>query len=144
MAPQICAIARDMPLLRLISFKAKYYFDGVSQQRSPRDFGYVGTWKQDITDTFEALANDASLTVEARFVITCPLYCAHFTAARGTVYDPRFTRIPTVTFAVCNGPDKDTLVLDGLNVKFMGIDDDLISEDSNTQVIVTGKKVPSG
>jgi hypothetical protein len=139
-----CAVFCVMPLLSLISFKAVFYSDGISQQTSPRGFGDVGLWKHDITDTFEAFANYKSLTVKARFVITCPLYCPHFTAARGTAYDPLVTRIPKVTFAVCNGPDEDTFELDGLNVKFMGIDKDLIGEDSNTQVIMTGKKALGG
>jgi hypothetical protein len=102
-----------------------------------------GQCKQEMMTSLAALVkNFESLTVKATFAITCELYCPHPTAAKGTIYDVRWPdRIPLATFAVCHGPDKETFKLDGLHVKFLGVGDDLISGDSNTQVIITSEQI---
>jgi hypothetical protein len=97
---------------------------------------FTSLWKQGMMDTLKALTNDATWQMKVRFHIYCALCCPR--------PDIKLVGLPVSTFAVCNGPDKDTFKLGGLDVKFLGVGKDLISGDSNTHVILAGKKILAG
>jgi hypothetical protein len=147
-APLIRAITSGMDQLSLIQLTTKapiYDHTWRFGYIFPTDLHRHGQWKKEMTTSLAAFVGEfASLTVKAKFTIACKLYSSHPTAAKGTIYDPRTKSAPIATFAICNGPDKDTFKLEGLDVKFLGVDQDLISGDSNTQVTLTSKKVLVG
>jgi hypothetical protein len=150
MAPLMRAIKSGMNQLSLVSFttitpiynhiRRSYYV-----QRDFINHNNHGHWKKEMTTSLAAFVGEfTSLTVKAKFTITCNLYSSHPTAAKGTIYDTRTKSAPIATFAICNGPDRDTFELEGLDVKFLGVDQDLISGDSNTQVTLTSKNLLEG
>jgi hypothetical protein len=120
-----------MPQLSFFSFIMKYWLEDETSQ-----VNFTPLWKQGMMDSFKALTNDATWQMKVRFHICCALYCPR--------PDIRLVGLPISTFAVCNGPDKDTFRLGGLDVKFLGVGKDLISGDSNTHVILAGKKMLDG
>ena len=133
----VCAITHDMPLLSLISFTARYPSMFTSHYNPSLNLSAFDVWKIDMVDTFGALTNSRSFTVKAKFVVSCLLYDLHRSVRRE---EQRYSDIPKVTFAVCNGPDQDTFEIGGVNLKFMGVGDDLISDDSNTCIVLTDNK----
>lgn len=130
-----------MPQLSFFSLQIIYLLDELSQPGAPVEMGQISAWKQTMTASLAALVkNNARLTVEADFDIMCALYSLLPGVARGDDHIPRPSGAkPLATFAVCNGPDKDTFELDGCNVKFLGVGGNLIDRDNNTQIILIGE-----
>jgi hypothetical protein len=127
-----------MPQLGFLSIAMKFWLIDETSQ-----VGFALHWKQHMMDSLKALANDATWQTKVQFKIRCALYRVHPDAVQSEdeIYG---IAIPVATFALCNGPDKDTFRLGGLDVKFLGVGKDLVSGDSNTQVILAGKKTLDG
>jgi len=126
---QIHGVMHDMPQLRLLSITMTY-----SIQDDIVLVGLIPRWKLAMMNCLRALTDDTSWQMKVKINIHCDLFSWRLTDARPS--EP-----PFATFAVCNEPDRDTFELEGVNVKFMGVGGDLISDDSNTQIILTGKKL---
>lgn len=127
---QIREVTHYMPQLRLLSIRIIYLIqDGFTL------LGFTPRWKHAMMNSLRALTDGASWQMKISFNICCDLYCARHLA------NTRPDEPPLVTFAVCNEPDRDTFELQGTNVKFMGVGEDLIKDESNTQIILTGKKL---
>jgi len=128
----ICDLTRGMSQLSLVSLTMKYHLSNEASQ-----VGFTPCWRQDMMISLKALVDEASWQMKVKFTISCALCCPHPNAADT---DQDAFQKGVATFAVCNGPDLDTFELGGLSVKFLGVNNDLSSGDSNTQVILTGKK----
>ncbi|KAH0289949.1 hypothetical protein KCU62_g3904, partial [Aureobasidium sp. EXF-3399] len=141
-AALIQALPCGMPQLSLFSVQVIFLIDNPSEPGAPLETGEIGAWKQTMTASLAALVeNDAHLTVTADFDLMCALYSLRPGVAGEDVLVPQTSSAKSlVTFAVCNGPDKDTFELDGLDVKFLGVNGILIRRDNNTHVVLTGKK----
>jgi hypothetical protein len=127
-----------MPRLKWFSFTiSRRVLDG------RRQVGLVPRWKQDTTNYLKALMNDASWHMKVQFNICCPLYSPRSKGVEESLY-MGYSTPDTVIFAVCNGPDRDTFQLDGLDVKFLRVTGKPIREDSNTHFYLAGKKTLDG
>jgi len=122
-----------------------FLIDNFSERGAPIETGEIGAWKQTMTASLAALVeNNAHLTVTADFDLMCALYSLRRGVAPEDVPVPHTSGAKSLaTFAVCNGPDKDTFELDGHDVKFLGINGILIDRDNNTHVVLMGKKPPT-
>ncbi|KAG9587817.1 hypothetical protein KCU77_g9664, partial [Aureobasidium melanogenum] len=109
-----------MPQLLLFVFSTEYDIDRLVEETSlvdPTEFGRHQEWTDEMVYFLQNLVDEegSSWTAMARFQIVCALYCPLNPSEEDE-------RISDVVFAICEGPDKDTFKLGGLDLKFLGTD----------------------
>jgi hypothetical protein len=150
--PLIDAIPLIMPQLSSVTFITRTHFSATVRKRwysifmqrhifsYPTGLYYIDQWKREMRTSLTSLVDKLPfLTAKAKFIISCRLYSPHRTTTQGP--PNQASRIPSATFAVSKGPDKDTFEIERVNLKFMGVDGDLTSDDNNTQITRSGKNV---
>jgi hypothetical protein len=131
-------VTSDLPWLSIFFFAAAYDIDIPTLKAIPLNLRHYRTLKYEMHLYLAELVRDNEfLTAKIEFAVLCPLYSPHDDVLRQTDH----SAIPPAIFAICDFPDNDTVKLDGVDVKFLGIGDDLIDRDRNTQVVMNGKKV---
>jgi hypothetical protein len=134
---RVCKVTCNMHRLNWLSLKIRYR---VSDGRKP--IGINPGWKRNVINYLETITNDSTWHMRVRFNIRCELYSSRPMAEREDIEEGFM--IPFVVFTICNGPGRNTYELEGLHVKFLGIYGNLISEDSNMETILPGKKMLDG
>lgn len=132
----IQGLTSRMPKLDFLAFSTEYDIDQVLRETSLPDsteFHVYNAWTEEMTSFLQELVNDkeTSWTAMARFYIVCAFYCQ---------LDPseEIEQVSDVVYAICNASGEDTFKLDGLNLKFMGMNRNQIEsrsfEDPNVGV----------
>jgi hypothetical protein len=134
---RVCKVTCSMPQLKRLSLSITYRVSN-----GYRQIDLNPGWKRDVMNQLQALTNDSIWHMRVRFNIRCRLFSQRSMGEREGIEWGLF--IPPVIFAVCNNSDKDTYELEGLHVKFLGIFGRLSSRDSNSETILTGKKMLDG
>lgn len=140
------ALTGRVPKLRLFLFNSEYDIDRDVNWMGLADSTELGkhsVWRHRMIEFLQKLVDAGSIwTGKMMFYITCSLYLLDEESLYGIPVDfLEYKYSPNVVFAICSGPDEDTFQLDGLHLKFVGMEkiqiERRVAEDGNIVVTIT-------